>query len=76
MGLITGKHEICKQIADSLGIKHCKRLSINFVYNELVKVTAEFYPEIDGVKQFPAILKEFNLVEKKEQDNGQNNKTD
>ena len=75
MGLINGGDKICKDIADAFGIKHCRKLDIHFAYNEIATITAEFYPEIDGVKQFPAILKEFNLIEK-EQQNGQNNESD
>ena len=75
MNLITDKNKICKDIADALGIKHCKALDIHFGTGDVATVRAEYYPEIDGVRQFPAILIEFNLIAK-EQNHGQNNETD
>ncbi len=51
-----------KEIADALGLKHCRMINIHLEHDRIAIVTAEFYPEIDGVKQFPPILKKFNLV--------------
>ena len=50
------------EICDALGLKHVKRLDIHIAKNEIFTVVAEIYPEIDGVKQLPAILKKFELV--------------
>lgn len=55
---------IGKEIADMFGIKHCKHLQIDLAKNQAVTIIAEFYPEIDGVKQCLAILKRYELVEK------------
>ncbi len=62
MAIITGR-QIGKEIADALGIKHCRKLDIRI--DKLVTVEAEFFPEIDGIKQLVPILKRFELVEKK-----------
>ena len=54
--------KIAKEICDALGLKHVKTLDIHLAHNECFTVTAEFYPEIDGIKQISAILKKYNLV--------------
>jgi len=59
---ITDKDKVCKEIAEALGIKHCKKLHLKMEVNSIVTVDAEFYPEIDGVMQLPAILKKYKLV--------------
>lgn len=51
-----------KEICDVLGLKHCSKLDIRFEVGGLATVDARFIPEIDGVKQFPAILKKFKLI--------------
>jgi hypothetical protein len=61
MAVIVGRHELEKEICDALGLKHCRKLDIHFAVDEIATVTAEFFPEVDGVKQFPAILKKFRL---------------
>ncbi len=63
--VLSGKDNVCKEIADALGIKHCRKLDIRMRVDEIVTIDAEFYPEIDGIKQLVPILKEFVLVEKK-----------
>ena len=63
MALVTGKDAICKEICDSLGLKHVRRLDLHMAFDEIVTVTVEYYPEIYGIKQLPAILKRFELVE-------------
>ena len=66
MTVATGR-TIGKEIADALGIKHCRKLVIHIPLKEIVTVEAEFYPEIDGVKQLLPILKRFELVDKSEE---------
>lgn len=63
MAIATG-HNLGKEIADALGIKHCRKLDIRMRMDEIVTVEAEFFPEIDGIKQLVPILKKFELVEK------------
>lgn len=58
--------KIGKEIADIFGLKHVRRIDIHIAHHAIVTVTAEFYPEIDGVKQLVPILKRYELVEKKE----------
>ena len=54
--------KIAKEICDVLGLKHVIILDIHLAVNEMMAVTATFYPEIDGIIQLPAILKKFELV--------------
>jgi hypothetical protein len=63
MAALAPGNKVGSEICDALGLKHCKVLDIHIAYNEIVTVTAKFYPEIDGVKQFPAIFKKYELVE-------------
>jgi hypothetical protein len=60
---ISAADKIGKEICDVLGLKHCSLLDIHIAKNEIVTVTAKFYPDKDGVKQFPEILKKFKLVD-------------
>lgn len=64
--LILGQNKLAGEIAEALGIKNCRHLEIHFHVNEFATVRAEFFPEEDGVKKFPAIFKEYILVEKPE----------
>ncbi len=65
MAIITGRDEVCTEICEALGLKHVRKLNLHMGIDEIVTVEAEFYPEIDGVKQLVPILKKFELVEKK-----------
>ena len=53
-----------KEIADVLGLQHCKKLCIKMEVGEVVKVEAECFVEKDGVVQALSILKRFEWVEK------------
>lgn len=64
---VTGKDKICKDIAEAFGIKNCRYLELRMHIGEIVTVKAEFYPEIDGVKQLNTIFKQYELVEKQEE---------
>jgi hypothetical protein len=55
------KDQLGKELSDALGLKHVRMLDIHCEVNSLVTVTAEFYPEEDGVIQFPAILRKYKL---------------
>lgn len=66
MAFVTGKDNVCKEISDVLGLKHVRKLIIHMEVGKIVTVEAEFYPEVDGIRQLPAILKRFNLVEEAE----------
>ena len=62
MKLATG-HNVGKEIADVLGLKHCNLLDIRIRSDRFVSVIARFNLEVDEVMQFPAILKKYQLVE-------------
>jgi len=64
MAITSWKNGVCKRIADVLGIKHCRNLTIKMKSNNLVIVEAEFFLDIDGVEQLEPIFKEYKLVEK------------
>ena len=59
--LVGGNHKLTFEICEALGLKHVRKLDIHFAFDEMATVTAEFYPEIDGVKQMAPILKKFRL---------------
>ena len=50
-----------KKIAEAFCIKHCKAITIKMAHNEISTVTAEFYPEVDGVKQLESVLGEYTF---------------
>ena len=55
------------KIADVLGLKRCRRLTLKLEVGTPITVEAEIYPEVDGVMQLEPILKQFTLVEKKDE---------
>jgi hypothetical protein len=60
------KYELEKAICDALGLEHVTKLDIHFEVKKTPVIEATFMPIIDGLLQFPAILKKYELVEKKE----------
>jgi len=60
-----GTCQLGKEMADALGLKHVRNLDFHIGYDSIATVKAEYYPEKDGVKQFPAILSEYELIERK-----------
>ena len=50
--------DICKV----LGLQHCTSLDIHIAKDEIVTVTAKFYPDKDGMKQLPLMFQAFELV--------------
>lgn len=65
MRSLKGHDTMCGIIAETLGIKYCRKLQISMCVGEAVIINAEFFPEIDGIKQVDTILKQYELVEKK-----------
>ena len=63
---VSGNDKIAKDICDALGLKHVRALDIHVSVDELFTVTAKFYPDKDGVKQFPLMFQKFELVAKGE----------
>ena len=61
--LVLGNSDLAKEICDSLGLKNVKTLDIHLGVDDIVEIKAVFYPEIDGIKQFPAILKKYHLTD-------------
>jgi len=62
--LITGKDNICRDIADALGLKslkYVKDLDIKMHLREVVSVTVTFYPEKDDMATVPAVMKKYNI---------------
>lgn len=54
------------EISEALGLKNVQALDLHVAIGEIVTVTVKYYPEVDGVMQFPAILKQYELKEKAE----------
>lgn len=52
----------CKEICDALGLKHVRKLEMRMGTESVVSVDVTYFTEIDGVKQFPAILAKYKLV--------------
>jgi hypothetical protein len=67
MAVVNGMSEggkLAKEICDSFGLKHVRSLTMHMPHVGLFDVTAEFYPEIDGIRQIVPILKKFELAER------------
>lgn len=52
---------LAAEIANNLGIKHCRKLVITMEHDKLFTVEAILYPEIDGLKNIVPVMKKFNL---------------
>jgi hypothetical protein len=61
--MVHGHNKLCVEIIDALGLKNVRRLDLHMDVGEMVTVTAECFPEVDGMKRLPAILRKFELVE-------------
>lgn len=57
---------ICREVAEALGLQNARRLDLHFAVGEIVTATVEYFPEHDGVKNLPAILARYELVERKD----------
>jgi hypothetical protein len=64
---ISPKNPVCKEICDVLGLKHVTRLEMTMELGKIVAVNVTYFPELDGVMQFPAILKKYKLVPLKDE---------
>jgi hypothetical protein len=53
-----------KGLVDHFGLKNVRHLTIDIPANGVVTVTAEIYPEIDGVMQLDSVMRKYALVEK------------
>ena len=60
---VSLSEKICKEICDVLGLKHVRKLDIHMEVDKTITAEVECYLDIDGVRQFPTILKKFELVE-------------
>lgn len=69
--LTHGMNKVCKEIADVLGLKNCRSLDLHMSVDGMVVVNAECYIEEDGMKQIPAVLKKFKLIEIKDNNGGE-----
>jgi hypothetical protein len=56
---------VVRQILDSLGLKNVVEFNLRMAINEVVTVNVKYFPEVDEIKQLPAILAEYELVLKK-----------
>ena len=59
--LYKANDNLGKKIAKAFGIKHCRSITIRMGVDEISTVTAEFYPEVDGVKQLESVLSEYTF---------------
>jgi hypothetical protein len=57
---------VIKEMLDALGLEHVTAFEIKFETKSLVAVNVTLFPTIDGLKQFPAILKKYKLVPRDE----------
>lgn len=62
---IASVNPLCIAICDALGLKNVVEFNLRMAVNEVVTVNVRYFPEIDGLRQLPAILAEYELVPKK-----------
>ena len=60
--LITGRSDVCKEFADTLGLKNCTGLSIYMEVDDIVRVNASFFIEDAELKEITKIIKKYHLV--------------
>lgn len=64
MGCVAGG-KLGGLIAEVLGVEHCKKMTLVFETNKPATVIAECCIEEDKALALPALLEEYELVEKK-----------
>ena len=65
-GPIAGPNPVIKEILDALGLKNVTKFEMKMEVNSIVAVNVTYFPEEDGLKQFPAILTKYELIDKRE----------
>lgn len=53
-----------KEIADQFGLKNCRDIKIHIPITGIVTITAEVYPEVDGIRSLMSVLKVYELTER------------
>lgn len=61
MKVTTANNKVAAEFCEALGLKHVVSLDIHLALDEIMTVTAQFYPEEDGVKQMIPVFKKFRL---------------
>ena len=61
MTVIT-TNPVVKEILDVLGLKNVTKFEMNMEVGSIVSVNVTYFPEIDLIKQLPAILAKYQLV--------------
>lgn len=59
---VSPSDKICKEICDMIGLKHARKLNIYMETGKPITAEAEFYPEIDGVRQIVPVLRKLQLI--------------
>ncbi len=62
--VVTGRDEICKKIAEALGIEHARVLDFHMAVDDIVTVKVEFSPGRAKLMNIPELLEEYYLVKK------------
>ena len=63
--VLSPQNPVIKEIFDALGLKNVVEFSLRMAVNEVVTVNVKYFPEVDGLKQLPAVLAEYELVPKR-----------
>lgn len=59
---IATTNPVIGEILAALGLKNVTRLEMKMEIDRIVAVNVTYYPEVDGMKQLPAILAKYKLV--------------
>ena len=74
MRLASGNGKLGETLVKMLGLpKHTRGFELRCYVNEVITVKCEYYPEEKGVAQLELILKEYELHEKREEDDAISN---
>jgi len=61
---IMGYHQICRDIADALGLEsvpYVVDVDLRMHCDSVVSATVKFYPDEDGLAKLSAIIKKYNF---------------
>ena len=58
---VSTSDKLCKNICDALGLKNVVKLDISLEVGNLVRVTVEYFPDRNNVKELIPVLKRMKM---------------
>jgi hypothetical protein len=61
--VVGGNDKVAMDIAEALGLKNARKITLRLAAGEIVTLEVEFAAGLNGLQKLPAILKKYQLVD-------------